>query len=348
MDKDTVCKWVYQSGVTNQGGTIYIDNIDYQTTNGASAVIIRIHNPEGYATKFGQYYYNRYDHLGNVREVWLAGTSLSSAYQRTQYYPSGLPWAAYTGDNPGYLPFKYNGKEFVEMHGWDCTDLGWRWDYNATFRFTSLDRKSEKYPWQSPYCVASDNPVRYNDKNGENTTDPKPAQDDDKKKTTAIDKTAAKLHEKIIPQKMTDQQVMNTTIKQAQAQPRGTIISQAKADALKSLNSLSSFDQQANQSVVTKAVGTGMIVTGAAIAAPEMASVATEIITSQTTIKAAIDIYNVSNKIAPLLPVGEGILKGILNAPPDTPYLINNDKYITTVDFFNSLTTIYKDNVNTK
>lgn len=40
--------------------------------------------------------------------------------QRIQYYPSGLPWgeAMY----PSEQPWKYNGKEFIEMHGLDEYD----------------------------------------------------------------------------------------------------------------------------------------------------------------------------------------------------------------------------------
>jgi len=159
----------------------YFRGFDYDITYAPAEgwAIKRVQNPEGYASSlsvnYGPLYsYYRKDHLGNNREVWQAAYTKNGVVkaaltsQCTQYYPSGLPWASNSTDYPETQPYKYNGKEFVEMHGWDCTDLGWRWDYNAIFRFTSLDRKSEKYPWQSPYCVAANNPVRYNDKNGEN------------------------------------------------------------------------------------------------------------------------------------------------------------------------------------
>jgi hypothetical protein len=51
--------------------------------------------------------------------------------------------------------------------GYDVTDLGNRVDYNAINRFTSMDRFCEKFPWQSPYVVANNNPVRYVDVNGD-------------------------------------------------------------------------------------------------------------------------------------------------------------------------------------
>jgi len=130
--------------------------------------IKRIHNSEGYAENsifFPNYYYFRRDHLGNNREVWLANTD--STVQRTQYYPSGLPWKTNTDDNPDAQPYKYNGKEFIEMHGWDVTDLGWRGVFHAINRFTSIDRFAEKFPWQSPYVHANNNPVRYMDVGGD-------------------------------------------------------------------------------------------------------------------------------------------------------------------------------------
>ena len=73
------------------------------------------------------YCYNRKDHLGNIREVWQA--SNKRTIQRTQYYPSGLPWAE--GLNPKEQPYKYNGKEWVEMHGLDEYDSEARWFYPA-------------------------------------------------------------------------------------------------------------------------------------------------------------------------------------------------------------------------
>ncbi|VBB44335.1 hypothetical protein TRIP_D250064 [uncultured Paludibacter sp.] len=41
----------------------------------------------------------------------------------------------------------------------DETDLGNRGLYHATDRFTSIDRFCEKYPWQSPYVFAANNPI---------------------------------------------------------------------------------------------------------------------------------------------------------------------------------------------
>jgi len=172
-------------------GTDYVENMEYTVDRRFDwdvtfepidlRALYRVNNPEGYATSATNsgenhgpvYYYYRRDHLGNNREVWQASwvwgstTHAASTSQQTQYYPSGLPWKSNATDYPGGQPYKYNGKEFVEMHGYDVTDMGWRGQYPAINRFTTIDRKAEKYPWQSPYCVAANNPIRYIDKNGE-------------------------------------------------------------------------------------------------------------------------------------------------------------------------------------
>ncbi len=53
------------------------------------------------------------------------------------------------------------------MHGLDVTDLGNRGVYHAINRFTTMDRFAEKYPSQSPYVHAGNNPVNYVDVNGD-------------------------------------------------------------------------------------------------------------------------------------------------------------------------------------
>ncbi|NDP22619.1 MAG: hypothetical protein GZ091_16290 [Paludibacter sp.] len=138
---------------------------DYLTLN-------RVNNPEGYATLIAtnmttRYQYYRRDHLGNNREVWLPRSNGNLTLQRTQYYPSGLPWATTSADNISTQPYKFNGCEFIEMHGLDATDLGNRTVQNATNQFTTMDRFCEKFPWQSPYVHAGNNPANYVDMNGD-------------------------------------------------------------------------------------------------------------------------------------------------------------------------------------
>lgn len=153
----------------SQKGTAYIDNKEYNTLNGNSALtsLQRIYNAEGYTeniTSSPNYYYYRRDHLGDNREVWLANTG--STVQRTQYYPSGLPWASNGGDNPSQQQRKYNGKEFVEMQGYDTYDYGARGMYPAIGRFMCVDPHAEKYYSTSPYSYCGANPIKFVDSDG--------------------------------------------------------------------------------------------------------------------------------------------------------------------------------------
>lgn len=133
--------------------------------------INKVTNPEGYmspeAWDASCYYYRR-DHLGNIREI--GGTALNSnqfyVYQRTQYYPSGLPWASNSGDNPGTQNKKYNGKEFVEMHGYDTYDIVWRQYYPAIARFQTPDPEVEEFYDLSPYSMCANNMVKNVDPDG--------------------------------------------------------------------------------------------------------------------------------------------------------------------------------------
>ncbi len=109
----------------------------------------RIHNPEGYFADNNYHYYRR-DHLGNNREVWNA--TANATVQKTQYYPSGLPWATNTGDNAGIQPYKYNGKEFIEMHGLDEYYSNFRNYYATIGRTTTQDAHAESYYAFSPYA----------------------------------------------------------------------------------------------------------------------------------------------------------------------------------------------------
>ncbi|MEA4983832.1 MAG: RHS repeat-associated core domain-containing protein [Paludibacter sp.] len=168
-------------------GMDYIGNIEYQiyryfdwdvTFEPAELkYIFRVHNPEGFATNATTtngpiYSYYRKDHLGNNREVWRASYTWGSTahpaatVQRTQYYPSGLPWKYNIGDNPGSQPYKYGGKKFVEMHGLDEYDSDARWYYPAIMRTTTPDPLAEKYYDISPYAWCGNNPVNRIDPDG--------------------------------------------------------------------------------------------------------------------------------------------------------------------------------------
>jgi len=156
-------------------GWVYIDVFTPQ----------RMYNAEGYVDNISAsistfmtngvlYNYFRRDHLGNNREVWngirknYSGTVKGQAAtrQRTQYYPSGLPWASNTIDYPSVQSHKYNDKEFIEMDGLDTYDYGARGYYPAMGRFMTMDPLAEMDCSVSPYVYCHDNPVNKTDPTG--------------------------------------------------------------------------------------------------------------------------------------------------------------------------------------
>ncbi len=162
---------VPMGSILHSSGTIkykqtfaYADNVDYKLYNNSSYSCQRIKNAEGFYDETDKYNYFRRDHLGNVREVWKNFSASGATYQRMQYYPSGLPWSV--SESPAYQPYKYNGKEFVEDHGYDSYDYQARQMYPAIMRFTTVDPLAEKYYSVSPYSYCLNNPVYYVDPDG--------------------------------------------------------------------------------------------------------------------------------------------------------------------------------------
>ena len=109
--------------------------------------------------------YHIKDLLGNVRETYVhPWADYKECVQRMQYYPSGLPWSDVMGTSE--QPYKYNSKEFVEMHGLDEYDSEARWYYPAICRTTTMDPLAEKYYPTSPYAWCGNNPVNMMDPDG--------------------------------------------------------------------------------------------------------------------------------------------------------------------------------------
>lgn len=160
-------------------GNEYIGDMEYETNcyydetlqkNIYMYAPTKLYNPEGYLTLNGypRYFAYRKDHLGNVREVWRSASE-SDVYrpavvQRTQYYASGLPWAESL--NAELQNRKYNGKEWVETHGYDTYDYDARGYYAAIQRFTTMDPLTEKYYNMSSYVYCHDNPMNMIDPDG--------------------------------------------------------------------------------------------------------------------------------------------------------------------------------------
>ena len=172
---DDINNTVYTPTNYTYSGTAYIENKEYSISKGTTPVngiypdiflFVRMYNTEGYVTNLTspQYCYYRKDHLGNNHEVWCANTN--TTVQRTNYYPSGLPWYDATTIGVSTQAKKFNGKEFVEMDGLDTYDYGARGYYAAIGRFTTIDPLAKKRPWVSPYIYCSGNSVNRIDPDG--------------------------------------------------------------------------------------------------------------------------------------------------------------------------------------
>ena len=150
----------------------FCNNIVYTANNTDAYGIEFVHNPEGYIRYYGvaehYHHYHIKDLLGNIRETYIhPDANYKECVERTQYYPSGLPWAERLSDSFTAHPWKYNGKEFVEMHGLDEYDSKARWYYPAICRTTTMDPLAEKYYSTSPYAWCGNNPINKIDVNGD-------------------------------------------------------------------------------------------------------------------------------------------------------------------------------------
>ena len=112
----------------------------------------RVFNTIGYCQD-DTFFYAIKDHLGNTSVMVNATTQLP--VQSTVYYASGVPMAQSWGKDR--QPYLYNGKEFIEAHGYNTYDYGFRGYYATIGRFTSVDPLTEQTPWQSPYSYAGNN-----------------------------------------------------------------------------------------------------------------------------------------------------------------------------------------------
>lgn len=91
-----------------------------------------------------------------------------SRVQETHYYPFVSSFAGTTGGNA--QPYKYNNKEFDQMHDLNRYDYSTRYYESAIGRFTSVDPLAKMYYSWSPYVYVKDNPLKYTDPTGMYTT----------------------------------------------------------------------------------------------------------------------------------------------------------------------------------
>ena len=113
---------------------------------------------------YSRFHYNLCDYQGNVRLV-LDDSCHVERYHN--YYSYGGPFEE-TFDNSAFLPKKYNGKEYDEVHGLNWYDYGARMYDPAMARFTQMDPLCELYPHLSQYAYCAGNPVNAVDPSGMN------------------------------------------------------------------------------------------------------------------------------------------------------------------------------------
>ena len=167
-------------------------SLEYAGEDFESDTLIRIHKGDFYLDyPEEEFRYYARDYQGNIRTVYGSSAldisrpprpggmieemsspilvfSTTRTYQRMQYYPFGLPYEACY--KPEEQPYKYGGKEFIEMHGYDTYDFDARMYYPALCRFMTMDPLCEKYYATSPYAYCNNNPVKYIDLNGDSVT----------------------------------------------------------------------------------------------------------------------------------------------------------------------------------
>ncbi len=130
--------------------------------------------------------YELTDHLGNVRAVIgdrlkTDNTSTVTAYKpdilsATDYFPFGMQMPGRVVSGSEYR-YGFNGMEKDDAEGNRYTTL-FRLNDVRTGRWLSVDPKTTSLPWQSPYCSMDNNPIWFNDPQGDkvhisgtNTTD---------------------------------------------------------------------------------------------------------------------------------------------------------------------------------
>ena len=109
------------------------------------------------------------DHLGSVRAV-VDGVS-GAVVETNDYYPFGSRWDVATSLKDDSNRFRYNSKEEQFNFGTPYIDYGARQYDPVLGRWFAQDPLSEKYYGISPYAFCGNNPIRYEDVDGEDLVD---------------------------------------------------------------------------------------------------------------------------------------------------------------------------------
>ncbi len=114
------------------------------------------------------YHFYLKDHLGNNRMVV---NNRGVVAQQTDYYPFGYTFNKSGSSDNKYL---YNGKEMqvdgIGISNLDWLDYGWRFYDPILGRFHTVDPLTEKNHSQSGFVYAANNPIKYIDYMGLDTT----------------------------------------------------------------------------------------------------------------------------------------------------------------------------------
>ena len=171
---------------TTLGGGASQTNTTQYASNGAvykNNVLQFIPIPEGYVMPVSgdnwQYVYQYKDNVDNVRLTYSDSNNDGSINPSTEiiseknYYPFGMLQKGYnnvitTNANSIAEKFQYTGKELQEELGLNLYDYGTRMYDPALGRFMSVDKLADHLRQinRSPYAYGWNNPVYYNDPDG--------------------------------------------------------------------------------------------------------------------------------------------------------------------------------------
>ncbi|WP_419699436.1 DUF6443 domain-containing protein [Mucilaginibacter sp. NFX135] len=157
--------------VVGSATTDYIGGIQYDGTTTSAPVLSFIQTQEGRALPNSpttyNYEYSLTDHLGNRRVNFDTSTGTARLVQTDDYYPFGMDIPSGTRVSPvnNYL---YNNKELQENLG--LLDYGFRFYDPVVARWNTTDPLAENHYDTNPYNYALNNPVRYMDRMGLDTT----------------------------------------------------------------------------------------------------------------------------------------------------------------------------------
>ncbi len=164
-------KTVTNGTTTEYAGNFIYENGKLQFMSHAEGTVSP-NDVDDYSAGF-DYTYNYTDHLGNIRLSYTNNNGTVEIVKESNYYPFGLQHKGYnnvvsSNANSVASKFKYTGKELQEELGLNMYDYGARMYDPALGRFMSVDKLADHLRQinRSPYAYGWNNPVYYNDPDG--------------------------------------------------------------------------------------------------------------------------------------------------------------------------------------